>query len=85
MHTDGVHAKVVTCETVELREFTAMKRANVEKILSTLPYFFLKVSALPRGNQDRGRGSYELNDQTFWVATHFENAARRPEWNVLSP
>ena len=42
MHTDGVHAKVVTCETVELREFTAMKRANVEKILSTLPYFFLK-------------------------------------------
>jgi hypothetical protein len=38
IHTDSVRAKVVACDTVHLREFAAMNRADVEKVLPTLPH-----------------------------------------------
>ena len=37
-HTKGIRADVVAGETVHLRKFSAMDRADVEEILPTFPH-----------------------------------------------
>jgi len=38
LHTQGIRTKVVTGETVVLRKVTAMKGAEVQEVLPTLPH-----------------------------------------------
>ena len=38
-HTYGIHAKLITCETVHLREIAGVEGSKVEKVLLAFPHW----------------------------------------------
>jgi len=58
VRTEGVRPNVVTGETVHLRKFTTVNRADVEQVLPTFPHY-LQVSLLQPGNHNCFEGRTE--------------------------
>jgi hypothetical protein len=85
VHTESIHADVVTGEMVVLGKFAGMKGAKLEEVLHTLPHWMQQIPN--QFSPTRRSQSFKRGD-TNRMAKHpgwQKNAARRSEWKAWSP